>query len=151
MVICANPHAHDPLHLQKTYFAHSFIDLSKFYCIRCAIWSFKKPLWCAKTIEWLPKILSSRMQTGHMCQPTCPWPPFTWRRHILLIPSSNGFFYIGCGIWTFTKPLWSEKTIDLHPKTLSSGMQTGHMCQPTCPWPPSFGEGISCSFFHQFE
>ncbi len=75
MVICASPHAHDPIHFEKAYFAHSLIDLRNFYCIRCAIWSFKKPLWCAKTIEWLPKILRSRVQTGHMCQPTCPWPP----------------------------------------------------------------------------
>jgi hypothetical protein len=31
-------------------------------------------------------------------------------------------------------------------------MQIDHMCQPTsCPWPPSLGKGISCSFLYQFE
>jgi hypothetical protein len=78
-----------PLHLEKTYFVHSFINLSDYFWIRCTIWRFTKPFGSAKIIEWCPKILSSRIQIGHMCQPTsCPWPPLTWKRHILLIPSS---------------------------------------------------------------
>ncbi len=28
---------------------------------------FTKPFWNAKTIHWHPKILSSKMQTGHIC------------------------------------------------------------------------------------
>ncbi len=36
LVICANPHhAHDSLHLEKTYLAQTFIDLNNFCCIRC--------------------------------------------------------------------------------------------------------------------
>ncbi len=32
--------------------------------------------WSEKKIEWHPKILSSKMQIGHTCEPTsCPWLP----------------------------------------------------------------------------
>jgi hypothetical protein len=87
--MCQPYHVYDPLHVEKAYFVHSFIDLSDFFCIGCAIWSFTKPFGSEKIIEWHLKILSFRIQIGHMCQPTsCPWPPFIWKRHILLIPSS---------------------------------------------------------------
>ncbi len=41
--------------------------------------------------------------------------------------------------------------IEWRPRILSSRMQTSHMCQLTCPWSPSLGKGISCSFLHRFE
>ncbi len=41
--------------------------------------------------------------------------------------------------------------MEWRPKILSSGMQIGHMCQLTCPWSPSLGKCISCSFLHWFE
>jgi len=79
--------------------------------------------------------------------PTCmPMTPFTWRRHILVI------FPL---IWVIFVTLQSILKFKYNRMTfkdlLSYKMQTSHMCQPTCPWPPSLGEGISWSFLHRFE
>jgi hypothetical protein len=63
----------------------------------------------------------------------------------------NNLKSYGSFIWNFTKSFSSAKTIEWRPKILSSKMQIGHMCQPTCPWPSSLGKDISCSFLHQFE
>jgi hypothetical protein len=38
-----------------------------------------KKNWSAKTIKWRPKILSSKIQTSHMCQPHHACDPFTWK------------------------------------------------------------------------
>jgi hypothetical protein len=74
--------------------------------------------------------------------PTCmPMTPFTWRRHILVI------FPL---IWVIFVTLQSILKFKYNRMTfkdlLSYKMQTSHMCQPTCPWPPSLGEGTSWSF-----
>jgi hypothetical protein len=69
--------------------------------------------------------------------------------HFLFI--LNNFKSYENTIWSFTKPFWNTKTIEWRWKILNSKMQIGHMCKPTCPWPPSLGKGISCSFLHQFE
>jgi hypothetical protein len=80
--------------------------------------------------------------------------PLTFKFHV---------FLISCLFWMILKTMevpseilqnlfWRSKTIDWHPKILSSRMQIGHMCQLTsCMWPPSLGKGISCSFLHWFE
>ncbi len=131
MVICANPHAHDPLHLEKAYFVHSFSNLSNFYCIRCAISIFTKAFWSEKTIKWCPKILSSKMQTDHMCKPHHACYPFHLEKAYLghSFVDLSDFFCIGCVVWSFLKHFWNAKTIYWHPKILSSEMQIGHMCQ----------------------
>ncbi len=49
--------------------------------------------WNAKTIEWHPKISSSKMQTSHICH-IMPMTPFTWKRHILLKPSSIWMIFV---------------------------------------------------------
>jgi hypothetical protein len=33
LVIYANPHAHDPLHLEKAYFVQTFVDLNVFFAL----------------------------------------------------------------------------------------------------------------------
>ncbi len=63
----------------------------------------------------------------------------------------NNLKSCGSAIWIFPKAFWSAKTIEWRSKILSSRPQTGHICQPTCPWPPSSGEGMSCSNLHWFE
>jgi hypothetical protein len=132
-------------------FFHRFQQFLLHYM--CQLKLYKKN-WNAKTIEWHLKILSSRMQTGHICQPTsCLWPPslvkdiscsflhefewflLHWMRHLKLY-----------------KTFWRPKIIEWRQKILSFRMQIGHMCQPTsCTWPPSLGKGISCSFLHRIE
>ncbi len=76
LVVCANPHhAHDPLHLEKAYLAHSFINLNDFLLHWMHHLRPYKKIWRPNKIYWHPNILSCRMQTSHMCQPTsCPWP-----------------------------------------------------------------------------
>ncbi len=49
------------------------------------------------------------------------------------------------------KPFWNGNIIKWRHKILSSKIQTSDNCQPTSPWPPSLGEGISCSNLDQFE
>jgi len=63
----------------------------------------------------------------------------------------NNLKSYGNTIWSFTKKHSSAKTTKWCPKILSIIMQNGHMCQPTCPWPPSFIKDIFCSFLHRFE
>jgi hypothetical protein len=78
-----------------------------------------------------------------------PYFQISYLLHFLFV--LNNLKSYGSVIWSFTKPFWSAKTIEWCPKILSFRMQTGHMCQPTCPWPPSLGEGIYWSFLHWFE
>ncbi len=98
MVICADPHAHDALHLEKMYLAHSFIDLNDFCCIGCAKWRvvlfFKVP----KTTKWRPKILSSRTQIGRIYKTHMPMIPFTWKSHILFILSSIWVIFVALDV-----------------------------------------------------
>ncbi len=79
--------------------------------------------------------------------PTCmPMTPFIWRRHILVIfPLIWVIFVTLQNILKFKYNRMTFKDL------LSYKMQTSHMCQPTCPWPLSLGEGISWSFLHRFE
>ncbi len=127
MVICASPHAHYPLRLEKTYFAHSFIDLNDFCCIRCPIWRFKKINWSAKLIKCCPKILNSRIQIGHMCQPHHARDPFNWEG--ISYSFLHWFGRFDAPFEALQEKL-ECKTIEWYSKILSSRIQTNHMCQP---------------------
>jgi len=133
LVICANPHTHDPLHLENTYFAHSFIDLNDFCCIRCAIWNFtEKKLKCKDNKVTSKDLKLQNSNWSYVPTTSCLWP-LHLERHILLIPSLIWmiFFCIRCTIWSFTKTFGNAKTIECYLKISSSKMQIGHMCQPT--------------------
>jgi hypothetical protein len=80
---------------------------------------------------------------------TPPYFQISYHPHFLFF--WNNLQSYGSAIWNFTKPFWSAKTIEWRPKILSSRIQTNHMCQPTCPWPPSLGKNIPCWILHQFE
>jgi hypothetical protein len=145
----------EPPYFQISYLHHFLFVLNNLKIYRSAIWRFTKPFWSAKTIEWHSKILSSKIQIGHMCQPTsCMWTPslgkniscsfFHWFEWF--------FFALDVPFEALQNHLGSAKIIKWRPKILSCRIQTSHMCQPTsCPWPPSLAKGISCSFLHRFE
>jgi hypothetical protein len=64
----------EPPYFQISYLYHFLFVLNNLKIYRSAIWRFIKPFWSAKTIEWHSKILSSKIQIGHMCQPiSCMW------------------------------------------------------------------------------
>jgi len=104
--ICANHIMPMTPSFGKAYLTHSFIGLSDFFCIRCAIWSFTKISRSEKTIEWHSKMLSSRIQTNHMCQPHHAHDPFHLEKAYLAYSfiDLNNFFCIACAIYNFTKP-----------------------------------------------
>jgi len=139
-------------YFQISYLSHILFVLNNLKSYGNIIWSFTKDFWNAKTIKWRPKILSTIMQIGHMCQPTCPWPP-SFREDIFcsFLHRFEWFCCIGCAIWSFTKKNWGAKTIKWCPKILSSKIQTSHMCQPHHARDPFTWKGISYSFLHWFE
>jgi len=98
-----------------------------------SIWSFTKNSRSEKTIEWHSKILSSRIQTNHMCQPHHAHDPFHLEKAYFayfFINLNKFFLHCMCHLKLY-KTFWSAKTIEWHLKILSSKMKNGHMCQPT--------------------
>jgi hypothetical protein len=137
------------LYFQISYLSHFLFVLNNVKNYGSTIWSFTKHFWSAKTIEWHSKILSSRMQIGHICQLTCPWPLSLGEN----ISYSNFhrferiLLHWMCHLKLY-KTFLKCKTIEWRWKILSCKMQIDHMCQPTsCLWPPSFGKGTPCSSF----
>jgi hypothetical protein len=56
-----------PPYFQISYLLHFLFVLNNLKRYGSAIWSFTKPFWNVKTIEWCPKIINSKIQIGHMC------------------------------------------------------------------------------------
>jgi hypothetical protein len=124
-------------------------------------WTILKKLWTChlklyKTfLKWKDNRMTSKdlkLQDANWSYvPThMPMTPFTWRRHILLIPSLIWTIFVALDAPSkaLQNPL-NYKDNKETPKDLkSSTMQIGHMCQPICPWPPSFGEYLVHSFIN---
>jgi hypothetical protein len=110
-----------------------FFALNNFKNYGNAIWSFTKPFWNAETIKWHPKILSSRIQTSHMCQSSsCLWPPSLGKCiSCSFLCWLEQFFLHWIHHLKFYKTFLNTKTIEWLPNILSFRMQTSHMCQPT--------------------
>jgi len=73
-----------------------------------------KTFWRPKIIEWCQKILSFRMQIGHMCQPTsCTWPLHFEKAYLAhSFIDLNDFYCIKCDKWRDTKCFWTPKTTE---------------------------------------
>ncbi len=65
-----------PIYFQISYLPHFLFVLNNLKNYGNTIWSFRKPFWSEKTIKWHPNIISTIMQTGHMCEPTSCHDPF---------------------------------------------------------------------------
>jgi hypothetical protein len=100
-----------PIYFQISYLPHFLFVLNNLKSYGNTIWSFTNPFWSAKTIKWRPKILSTIMQTGHMCKPTSCHDPLHLKKTYLVhfFINLNDFCCIKCAKWRVIKWFWAPK------------------------------------------